>query len=263
MFTAEVGVSPVAGGMGAAYRARIAEIVREGRSFVRIDGEDVVFKAEVGAVAADVCQVQGVWVGHRLPGPGSFGGRDGRGDHAGPGVAGADRVPVRQLVQHRSPQVLPARSGSRSTAPSRPSCSDLDRSAPAASYSTPSLRFGTGCGHGTRRLLAAGVRTAEAWCSTATTSRRASRSGRRASSSCSWYCIVDGRCRGPSWWMRCGAMRLRTMPIETSRHCCPDSARCSAPRACRSARSRRFSCRTTHAWISSTPSTRSSRRRQP
>lgn len=62
MFTAEVGVSPVAGGMGAAYRARIAEIVREGRSFVRIEDDVVVFKAEVGAVAQGVCQVQGVWV---------------------------------------------------------------------------------------------------------------------------------------------------------------------------------------------------------
>jgi predicted GNAT family acetyltransferase len=62
MFTAEVGLSPVAGGMGAAYRARIAEIVREGRSFVRIDGQDVVFKAEVGAVTSDACHVQGVWV---------------------------------------------------------------------------------------------------------------------------------------------------------------------------------------------------------
>jgi uncharacterized protein len=62
MFTAEVGVSPVAGGMASAYRSRIAEIVREGRSFVRIDDGTVVFKAEVGAVAHDVCQVQGVWV---------------------------------------------------------------------------------------------------------------------------------------------------------------------------------------------------------
>lgn len=62
MFTAEVGVSPVAGGMAAAYRSRIAEIVRDGRSFVRIEGDVVVFKAEVGAVAGDVCQVQGVWV---------------------------------------------------------------------------------------------------------------------------------------------------------------------------------------------------------
>lgn len=62
MFTAEVGVSPIAGGMSAAYRSRIAEIVREGRSFVRIDDDVVVFKAEVGAVSPDVCQVQGVWV---------------------------------------------------------------------------------------------------------------------------------------------------------------------------------------------------------
>ena len=62
MFTTEVGVSPVAGGGGPAYRARIAEIVREGRSFARIDDGVVVFKAEVGAVAQGVCQVQGVWV---------------------------------------------------------------------------------------------------------------------------------------------------------------------------------------------------------
>ncbi len=62
MFTVEVGVSPVAGGAGAAYRARIAEIVQEGRSFVRIEDGVVVFKAEVGAVAQGVCQVQGVWV---------------------------------------------------------------------------------------------------------------------------------------------------------------------------------------------------------
>ena len=62
MFTVEVGVSPVTGGVGAAYRARIAEIVDEGRSFVRIDDGVVVFKAEVGAVAQGVCQVQGVWV---------------------------------------------------------------------------------------------------------------------------------------------------------------------------------------------------------
>lgn len=62
MFTAEVGVSPVTGGMAPAYRARIAEIVRDGRSFVRIEDGVVVFKAEVGAVANGVCQVQGVWV---------------------------------------------------------------------------------------------------------------------------------------------------------------------------------------------------------
>lgn len=62
MFTEEVGVSPVAGGAGAAYRARIAELVREGRALARIDDGRVVFKAEIGAVSSRACQVQGVWV---------------------------------------------------------------------------------------------------------------------------------------------------------------------------------------------------------
>lgn len=65
MFTAEVGVSPTVGGAGYAYRTRIAEIVEEGRSLVRIDGDVVVFKAEIGAVSSGVCQVQGVWVDPR------------------------------------------------------------------------------------------------------------------------------------------------------------------------------------------------------
>ena len=62
MFTGEVGVSPVTGGMGSSYRARIAEIVSAGRSYSRISGSTVVFKAEIGAVSATTCQVQGVWV---------------------------------------------------------------------------------------------------------------------------------------------------------------------------------------------------------
>jgi len=70
MFTEEVGVSPVAGGSGAAYRARIAEIIREGRAFARIDDGEVVFKAEVGASTLRACQVQGVWVNPRLRGRG-------------------------------------------------------------------------------------------------------------------------------------------------------------------------------------------------
>jgi hypothetical protein len=62
MFTEEVGVSPLAGGAGPAYRARIAEIVRSGRAFARIEDGRVVFKAEVGAATERACQVQGVWV---------------------------------------------------------------------------------------------------------------------------------------------------------------------------------------------------------
>ncbi|MFE6869484.1 GNAT family N-acetyltransferase [Kitasatospora sp. NPDC057692] len=68
MFTEEVGVSPLAGDGGLLYQARVAELVSTGRSFARF-GEDgqVVFKAEIGAVTAGACQIQGVWVapGHR------------------------------------------------------------------------------------------------------------------------------------------------------------------------------------------------------
>jgi len=62
MFTEEVGVSPLLGDGGAAYRARVAELVSGGRAFARIEDGKVVFKAEVGVVSRDACQVQGVWV---------------------------------------------------------------------------------------------------------------------------------------------------------------------------------------------------------
>jgi predicted GNAT family acetyltransferase len=70
MFTEEVGVSPTVGDGGALYRARVAELVRSGRSFARIDDGRVVFKAEVGAVTTGACQVQGVWVDPQLRGRG-------------------------------------------------------------------------------------------------------------------------------------------------------------------------------------------------
>ena len=50
MFTEEVGVSPLAGGAAEAYRARVAELVRHGRAYARIDDGRVVFTAEIGAV---------------------------------------------------------------------------------------------------------------------------------------------------------------------------------------------------------------------
>jgi len=70
MFTEEVGVSPLLGDGGAAYRARLAELVRAGRAFARIEAGEVVFKAEVGAVSPAACQVQGVWVAPRWRGRG-------------------------------------------------------------------------------------------------------------------------------------------------------------------------------------------------
>ncbi len=64
MFTEEVGYSPLAA--GGAYAARVRELVMSGRSYVIIEdapeGKRVVFKAEVGACALGVAQIQGVWV---------------------------------------------------------------------------------------------------------------------------------------------------------------------------------------------------------
>ena len=71
MFTEEVGYSPVSG-PGGPYETRVHGLISQGRSFVRIDhtegpaehrrADAVVFKAELGAVAGGVAQVQGVWV---------------------------------------------------------------------------------------------------------------------------------------------------------------------------------------------------------
>jgi predicted GNAT family acetyltransferase len=70
MFTEEVGVSPLLGGAGEAYRARVAELVRQGRAYARIEEGRIVFKAEIGAVGDGVCQVQGVWVAPEFRGLG-------------------------------------------------------------------------------------------------------------------------------------------------------------------------------------------------
>jgi predicted GNAT family acetyltransferase len=70
MFTEEVGVSPIGVDGGAAYRARVHELVAAGRSLARIEEGKVVFKAEIGAVTPHACQVQGVWVPPELRGRG-------------------------------------------------------------------------------------------------------------------------------------------------------------------------------------------------
>ncbi len=62
MFTEEVGVSPIGVDGGAAYRARMADLISGGRSFARIENGRVLFKAEIGAVSPYATQVQGVWV---------------------------------------------------------------------------------------------------------------------------------------------------------------------------------------------------------
>ncbi len=62
MFTEEVGVDPRLGDGGAGYRSRVAELVAAGRAFARFEGDQVVFKAEIGALSSQVGQIQGVWV---------------------------------------------------------------------------------------------------------------------------------------------------------------------------------------------------------
>ena len=70
MFTEEVGVSPLGGDGGGIYRTRVRELVTSGRAFARIDDGRVVFKAEIGAVTSEACQVQGVWVAPEYRGQG-------------------------------------------------------------------------------------------------------------------------------------------------------------------------------------------------
>lgn len=72
MFTEEYGYSPL--GSSGAYAARVRQLIDAGRSFVRIgqgpDGPRVEFKAEIGAFALGVAQVQGVWTHPDLRGHG-------------------------------------------------------------------------------------------------------------------------------------------------------------------------------------------------
>lgn len=70
MFTEEVGVSPNLGDGGALYRTRVAELIRIGRSYARVEDGRVLFKAEIGAVTPHACQIQGVWVAPERRGEG-------------------------------------------------------------------------------------------------------------------------------------------------------------------------------------------------
>ena len=70
MFTEEVGVSPIASDGGALYRARVAELIAEGRAFALIEDGHVRFKAEIGSATSQACQIQGVWTDPALRGRG-------------------------------------------------------------------------------------------------------------------------------------------------------------------------------------------------
>ncbi|MCH8612869.1 DUF4081 domain-containing GNAT family N-acetyltransferase [Arsenicicoccus dermatophilus] len=72
MFTEEIGYPPYVGSV-AAYRQAVALLVEQGRTYVVTEGDEVVFKADVGSVALGVAQVQGVWLTPRLRGQGLAG----------------------------------------------------------------------------------------------------------------------------------------------------------------------------------------------
>lgn len=62
MYTEEVGISPEIGGGADLYRARVAQLIGRAWSFVRYDGDELVFKAEVACASPSAAQIQGVWV---------------------------------------------------------------------------------------------------------------------------------------------------------------------------------------------------------
>jgi predicted GNAT family acetyltransferase len=61
MYTEEVGVPPATLG-DPSYRERVLDLVRARRAYVRFQGGQVIFKAEVAVVTRHTAQIQGVWV---------------------------------------------------------------------------------------------------------------------------------------------------------------------------------------------------------
>ncbi len=71
MFTEEIGYPPYRDAAGANhYRRAVGTLVGRGHSFVRIDDDRVVFKADIGSVGVGACQIQGVWIDPEFRGRG-------------------------------------------------------------------------------------------------------------------------------------------------------------------------------------------------
>lgn len=69
MFTEEIGYPPFVGS-DRGYRVGVAALIRAGHTFVRTHEGRVIFKADVGSLALDCAQIQGVWVDPQLRGQG-------------------------------------------------------------------------------------------------------------------------------------------------------------------------------------------------
>lgn len=81
MFREEVGLDPTRGDGGRSYGSRVRELIGAGRTYVVLEDDEVLFKADVGSRFGSVAQIHGVWV---------------RPDHRGHGLG---RAAMAELVQ--------------------------------------------------------------------------------------------------------------------------------------------------------------------
>lgn len=75
MYREELDADPFAVGAGVPFRRRVARSLSRGRTWVGIEGGEVVYKADIAAESSAVAQIQGVWVrpGRRSAGLGARG----------------------------------------------------------------------------------------------------------------------------------------------------------------------------------------------
>lgn len=90
MFAGEIGYRPYTGS-GHAYRGALLSLIERGHTYVIVEDDEVVFKADVGSVALGCAQIQGVWLAPRLRGRGL----------AAPAMAAV----VEQVMDSRAPWV--------------------------------------------------------------------------------------------------------------------------------------------------------------
>lgn len=69
MYREELDEDPLASN-ASGYRGYVRSLVDSGRAFAIVEGDEVVFKADLGALSRQVAQVQGVWLAPRLRGHG-------------------------------------------------------------------------------------------------------------------------------------------------------------------------------------------------
>ena len=69
MFTHEIGYPPYSGS-DRGYRAGLASLLTQGHTYVVREGDEIIFKTDVGSLALGCAQLQGVWLTPRLRGQG-------------------------------------------------------------------------------------------------------------------------------------------------------------------------------------------------